>query len=602
MSATHITRHQGPGVDALGTLEETRAHERVVLARTCVELARTQAELACCQAQVVELTRERDVLRAAYEQLRLELELIRHRIFVAKAERIDTAKLELEFAQKLAALDQLEGQLDNGLGGPDPDASPPDDPRSKPPKKPTGRRDVRQAPILEVRVELSDPVMEALVTSGKAQRIGFEESCKFAWQRGGMRRLVVARVKYCRAGTDPLAQTATIATTPLPAETFTRSLAAPSLLAHIAVDKYCDGLPLNRQQERFAREGVPLDRGTMCRWMEDLGATLGATVVNAARDEAMKTAFCISTDATGIAVQPLRNENRRRQPCRRGHYFVQIADRDHIFFEYTPKETGAAVSAMFKGFSGYVQADAKNVFDLLFRPPEAPPPGDEEAGLAVCLEVGCWSHARRKFWEATVAKSAVAREGLARIGRLFALERKWKERTVAQRKTLRDQISRPHLDAFFVWAEAEFELVRHQRGLLCSALGYAIRQKDALMRYLDEGRLVMDNNASERALRRIAVGRNAWLFVGSDDHAQSAGHLFSLIASARLHRLDPELYLRHLIRVLGHWPKDRYIELAPKYWAGTRERLDPVQLAAEIGPLTVPDKLVPPTEEQPPPR
>ncbi len=145
------------------------------------------------------------------------------------------------------------------------------------------------------------------------------------------------------------------------------------------------------------------------------------------------------------------------------------------------------------------------------------------------------------------------------------------------------------MKAFFDWADAEYDKVRDQRGLLRSALGYAVRQKDALLRVLDDGRLVLDNNRSERALRgTIATGRKAWLFVGSDDHAESAGHLFSLVASCKLHRLDPETYLRDLFRVLAHWPKDRYLELAPKYWAATRARLDPTQLANEIGPLDVP--------------
>jgi hypothetical protein len=139
---------------------------------------------------------------------------------------------------------------------------------------------------------------------------------------------------------------------------------------------------------------------------------------------------------------------------------------------------------------------------------------------------------------------------------------------------------------------------RHDRqsGLLRSALGYAVRQKEALLRVLDDGTLRLDNNESERELRRIAVGRKAWLFVGSDDHGQSAGHLMSLIASARLHRIDPEAYLRDLFRVLAHWPRDRYIELAPKYWLATRARLDHDELARDIGPLTVPPPL--PSEKQ----
>ena len=166
---------------------------------------------------------------------------------------------------------------------------------------------------------------------------------------------------------------------------------------------------------------------------------------------------------------------------------------------------------------------------------------------------------------------------------------------------MRRQHLRPHLEAFFGWAEAEYERVRHERGLLRSALGYAVRQKNALLRVLDDGRLVLENNRSERQLRRIAVGRKGWLFVGSDDHGAAAGHIFSLIASARLHRLDPEGYLRDLFRVLAHWPKDRYLELAPKYWAQTRARLNAGELAAEVGPLTIPPPLPMSSGEQVPP-
>ena len=587
MGATDSTAHNPPDTE-------------VLVARVTT----LEAALWAANKRVAELTRERDKLRASYEQLRLEIELMRRRIFVAKAERVDTAQLEMEFAAKLAVLDQLGKELDQGAEPSSQDNPPSSPPESTPQKKkPTGRRDLREANLPEERIELSDPEMEARVARGEAERFGFEESCKLAWQRGGLRRLIVARVKYRAPGPDHSPETTELVTTSLPKENFARSLATPSLLAHIGTDKYCDGLPLNRQQDRFARDGVSLDRGTMCRWMEDTGGTLGATVVKAARDEAMKTAFCISTDATGVAVQPLRGEN-RRQPCRRGHYFVQIADRDHVFFEYTAKESSATVGELFKGFSGYIQADAKSVYDLLFRPPSTAPPADDEEWThpGGCKEVGCWSHARRKFWEATIAKSAVAREGLVRAGRLFALERKWKDKSPEQRKSLRAQIARPHLEAFFAWAEPEYERVRHERGLLRSALGYAVRQKEALMRYLDDGRLSLHNNDSERELRRIAVGRNAWLFVGSDDHAQSAGNIFSMIASARLHGLDPESYLRDILRVLPHWPKDRYIELAAKYWAATRKRLDPIELAAEVGPLTIPPKLPPTTQEQSPPR
>jgi transposase len=553
-------------------------------------IAQLEAALAAERERAVQLEKEREVLRASHERLRLELELLKRRMFVAKAERVDTQQLELDFAQKLRALEEVAGTLgmpwregESGAG------------KGKKKHKPSGRRDLRTLPLEEKRVEIADPLFDKLVAEGKAEKIGFEESCKLAWQRGGMRRLVIARVKYRTVGADG---EAALESAMLPKELFFRCLAAPSLLAHLIIEKYCDGLPLFRLEQRLARDGVKVDRGTMARWVEDVGATVGSSVVAAMRQEALSTAFCIATDATGVAVQPVPTEG-QRQACRRGHYFVQVADRDAIFFEYTARETSAAVLEMFKGFSGYVQADAKSVYDALFRPAEEEPP---EGEAEVRQEVACWVHCRRGFWEATAAKSVVAREGLARIGRIFELEATWRDKPPEEIGPLRLAHLRPHVDAFFCWAEAEHEKVRQQRGLLRKALGYAGRHRDALRRFLEDGRLLLENNRSERELRRIAVGRKAWLFVGSDDHAERAGHLFTLIATARLHGLDPEAYLRDLLRVLAHWPRERYLELAPKYWAATRSRLVAAELDAEVGELTVPLPLSTPAEEQSSPR
>ena len=542
------------------------------------------AALATERERVAQLTRERDNLRASHERLRLELELLRRRIFVATAERVDTRQLQMEFAATLAALDRLGGLESplQTLGGEGGRAG------SKTKKKPTGRRDLTKLPLEEERVEIPDEIFEQLVAEGKAERIGFETSYKLAHKRGGLRRLVVARVKYRTIDAHGESH---VETAPMPPQCFARSMATPSLLAHVLTDKFCDGLPLHRIEDRAARDGVPLDRGTMARWVEDAGATAGATVIAAARKEAFETAFCMATDATGIAVQPVKRPDGARQACRHGHYFVLIADKDHIFFEYTPRETSVTLEEMFRGFTGYLQADAKSVYDVLFRKPEDPTDGEK-------VEVACWSHLRRKLWETACTKNDTAREGLARISYIFALEDAWRTDPPEVIHRLRNAHLRPHIDGFFTWAETEYAIVRDQRGMLRSALGYAVRQKDALMRVLDDGRLVLENNRSERELRRIAVGRKGWLFVGSDDHAESSGHILSLVASARLHRLDPEAYLRDLFRVLAHWPKDRYLELSPKYWAQTRARLDARELAAELGHLTVPPPL-PSTEEQP---
>jgi transposase len=227
---------------------------------TDARVAELEAALAATTAQLAAMTQERDRLRASHARLREELELLKRRIFVAKAERVDTAQLEMEFADKLRQLDALAGTLEDTPSGDDEHDPKKRDNTKK--KKPTGRRDLKKLPLEEERVEIPDPLYEALVAEGKAKRIDFEESSKLAYKRGGLRRLVIARVKYQVVGND--GQTA-IDTAPMPPELFARSLAAPSLLAHILMLKYGQGMPLFRIEDAFRRDGCPIDRGTMCR-------------------------------------------------------------------------------------------------------------------------------------------------------------------------------------------------------------------------------------------------------------------------------------------------------------------------------------------------
>ena len=187
--------------------------------------------------------------------------------------------------------------------------------------------------------------------------------------------------------------------------------------------------------------------------------------------------------------------------------------------------------------------------------------------------------------------------GLRLIDAIFAADRRLAKLAPAQRKVQRDIVVRPHVDAFFDWVHTEYKRPR-ERGLVATALGYAVNQEEPLRRFLQDGRLRLDNNGSERALRTIAVGRKNWLFFGSDDHASAAGNLFSLIASCKLHGLDPEAYLEGVIRVMPYWPNDRYIELCPKEWARTRARLNDAEMMRPLGHITVPPP--PSAEEQSP--
>ena len=177
---------------------------------------------------------------------------------------------------------------------------------------------------------------------------------------------------------------------------------------------------------------------------------------------------------------------------------------------------------------------------------------------------------------------------------IFEYEAQWQKLAPDKRLQMRKVQLTPLLNAFFHWCRAEFEKEKAVRGLVASALGYAVRHEAAFRRVLHDGRLRLDNNPSERALRTIATGRKARLFFGSDDHASAAANLFSLIASCKLHAIEPERYLAEVIRILPQWPLKRHLELSPKYWAATRARLSPDELALPLGRITVPEPAVTP--------
>jgi transposase len=593
-------------VAMLDSMPELQALLRAERAAMQTERAAAKLERELAANRIAELESERNRLRESHARLWVEVELFKRRLFVAKAERADNQQqLRIEYEEKLRQLDELADTL--GIGSKDEEKSegkPARDgkPRGKRDKnRGTGRRDLKDLPLDEVRIELADPHLEKLVAEGKIQRHGFQTSYKLAHRRSTLVRLAVARVCYKAEDADGSSD---VITTPMPEEMLPRSIVAPSLAAHVIMENTGKGMPLFRLEDSFRRGGIALDRATMSRMKRQVGDSLLGTVVKAMREHALATAFCISTDATGVSVQPIYSHEKGSQPCKKGHFLVMIADKDHILFDYLENENGRAIYDCFRGFSGYVQADAKAVFNLLFA-------DEAELKLKACdvehdgcarTEVGCWYHCRRRFWEAATAKCKVAREGLMRLGRMFELDGSWKDDPPSEIKRLRALHLRPHVESFFAWVDQQYVVFADQRGYTRSALKYAMNQRDVLTRFFDNGRLVLTNNGAERAIKAIALGRKAWLFCGSDDHAKSTAALYSIVASARLHRLDPEDYLRCLIRLVPLWPADRMLELTPLFWARTRDRLNPRELQAELGPIAIPTEPLDtsPTAEQQP--
>lgn len=311
--------------------------------------------------------------------------------------------------------------------------------------------------------------------------------------------------------------------------------------------------------------------------MEELGNQLGSSIVNAMLEDAKQNCFVISTDATGALIQPIPNGE--KQVCKKGHFFTLVADIDHVIFEYVPEHTSNAVAKMFKGFRGFVQSDASNVYDVLER---GPPDVDSPVTL-----VGCWAHCRRYFFEAAVNKHPIGVEGLTRIKAIYLAERQIGDVPPSKRKELRQKRIAPLIADFFAWVDRKrAEYLGRDGG--SRALNYAHNQQKELERVPLDGRLALDNTRSERALRTIVVGRKNWMFYGSDCHAEAAAAIFSIVASCRLHKLDPWQYLDEIIRALPYWPKDRYLELSPKCWTATRAQLNTQELERPAGAFTIP--------------
>ena len=486
---------------------------------------------------LAELKVRHDKLGRAYAAVKEELELLKRRIHVAKAERIDVSQLQLQFDELTTALDALVEQAAEPVAEVTPNASespsdtPPGGGRPGPKNRPKGRRSVvdeNHPP--DVRIRIEDPALE-----GVAAVVGVETSYRIGYERGRMLRIAVDRVKY--------------------------EVTAPGVNSTI-VD------------------------GTMCRYAEQLGTALGG-VVAAAASEARAQAFCLSTDATGACIQRTGEERQSgsgRRECRKGHFFVVMADQDHVFFEYTPRHNSEAVCEMFRGFSGYIQADANAVYHAVFRGQAL---ADKDAEKPV--EVACWAHARRGFWECAVtSKEDDSKAMLLRVARVFHEEAAWTKCPPEVRFRERKRVLTPLVNELFAWAKTR-EGVHANNPRLERAFGYLRRHEIALRRFFEDGRLKLSNNHSESELRKIAILRKNCLFFGSDDHAEAAANLLSLIASCKLHRLDPEKYLAELIHVQPQWPHKRQLELTPKYWRETRAKLDEKSLEYGIGYIVVPD-------------
>jgi transposase len=335
----------------------------------------------------------------------------------------------------------------------------------------------------------------------------------------------------------------------VPIRIVNKGLPGPGLLAQIAASKYADHLPLHRLERILGRHGIHLSRSTMCDWMAAVAEALDPVVRLMA--QIVRESKALHTDATKMPYLDPQAPGKTLS----GQMWTYVGDRDHAYnvFDFCRDHSASGIDAFLqeKGYRGYLNADAHNLYDHLFR-------------SGAIIEVGCWTHSRRYFHDAKESDPPRAHTAMAYIRQLYAVETEAQEVIGEQKLTgaaadlvryqLRQEKSLPVLTAFHGWLEAE-RLNVLPKSLIGQAIAYALRHWQALLRYLDDGFLDIDNNPAERALRHIAIGRKNWLFAGSAKGAQTAAKLFTVTSSCHRHGIDVFAYLHDLLQRLACDPE-----------------------------------------------
>ncbi len=489
------------------------------------------------------LTAERERYRELYLQMLEQCKRLERGLLGKKAERLSESDAQLTL-QLLGSLLEQQGQSASTVDETAGTQTVCEHSR----RKPHGRKPLPEhLPRVEIEVVPEEVEREGL---DAFERIGEEVRDTVERRPASLVAVRTIRPKFVRKDRERLADTEVLIAEPLELP-IKRGVAGPGLLADTIVRRWADHLPLNRLEKIYAREGLELARSTLCGWHEQLAELVGPLVEAMWQDALLAPYLC--TDATGVLVQAQKR-------CRRGHFWVVVAPERHVLYRFSPKHDREAVDRMLAGYAGYLVADAHAVYDHLYADGEV-------------VEVGCWSHCRRYFFKSLSTDPERAREALAFIRGLFSIERSLAEAPRNKKEAVRSEKSKPLVEGFFEWCDAQVGEVLDDTPI-AKGIGYARNQRQALQRFLEDGRLPIHNNASELQLRRQAVGRKNWLFVGSDQAAEVNTAFVSLIASCQLHGLEPWSYLRDLLCLLPDWSKSRVLELAPASWSQTLEQPD----------------------------
>ena len=493
--------------------------------------AARETELAAAKAGLVAQSLE-------IEKLKLQIARLRRQQFGRSSEKIDRAIAQFEL--------QLE-DLEVAAAAAAAVAAPADETRPSQ----TARAGRRPLPEHLPRTEIvHEPSCSCPTCGGEMRKVGEEVTEILDYIPGRFEVIRHVRPALSCRRCEAMVQA------PMPSLPIERGRPGAGLLAHVLVGKYCDHLPLYRQSEIYGREGVELDRAVLADWVGK-AAWLVSPLVEAVASHVMAAEKLHADDTPVPVLAPGTGKTKT------GRLWVYLRDdRPHgglaspaVVYRYSPDRKGEHPRAHLAEFHGFLQADGYAGFGPLYQ--------GENGRPAMVTEVACWAHARRKFYDIHVTtKAPLAAEALERIGRLFDLERAVNGRPPDERERIRQARARPLINELAAFFDATLPQLS-ARSELAGAIRYARSRWAALTRYLDDGRLEISNNAAERAIRPLALGRKNYLFAGSDAGGVRAAAIYTLVQTAKLNELDPEAYLHNVLGRIADHPINRIGELLP---------------------------------------
>lgn len=490
------------------------------------------------------------VIERHLEQLRDAFRKRARELYGRKSEQLSDAQLELLFELFRERVDEASAPALSGAEAELDEAQPQDKPREKSLRRRRQAGDGAFAPELPretVTVAVPEHDRRCGACGVERESLGHDESEQLEYEPAQFRVRKIRREKRaCRKCRD------TVVRAPAPPRLVERGTLGAGVVAQVLVAKFLEHTPLYRQREIYKRSRVDLPRSTL----GDAVAAACHHLLPVARRirEKVFAHDIVGTDDTGLRVL----DPQHAKGSKRGFLWPYVAGHRFAYFAYTPSRSGAGPQAELADYAGYVQVDGYSGYDALFRGENCPR-----------IEVGCFMHARRYFVQAVDAGDLRALPAVAQIRALYAVEREAKEAGLDApgRRALREQKARPLLEELQAWLEAMAPRAT-PKSPLGQAIGYAQNRWPALLRYLDDGRLEIDNGEVERLIRLVALGRKNYLFAGSDAGAERAAVAYTVLATCTLHELDPWAYVKDVLeKIAADWPQRELDRLLPDRWA-----------------------------------